>query len=205
MLAFSLLTVGVASAATKPEFKPVPTKKKFTGSTSLTLYAGGESLKCAKGSTSGEVTGARTVGDVVMVFTGCVGEERDGDECSAVKSEGAREGEIVTHALSGELGTVATKEAASGVGLMLKHEGTSKAWFTLEGCVIDAVVTGSTVSEVAVVGKKQTTGEFIDEGKIKQITLDSGESWTSELGDGGLAFEPHNTQELTFEEALEVT
>ena len=45
-------------------------------------------------------------------------------------ASGKLEGQIVTNALEAELGTVATSEAASGVGLLVG--GQTKVWGTLE-------------------------------------------------------------------------
>jgi len=206
MLALSLATAGVAAAATTPEFKPVPTKHKFKGTSgTLTLTNENDVYTCPKGTVTGEITGGRNVGNAVMTFTGCTSKDGLSTESCPVNTQGAKSGEIVTEALTGELGTVATTEAPSGVGLRLKPE-LVKKWWIIEGnkCTGSSAWNGSVAAEVAVIGKKQTTNKLVIRPEIEKIKLDSGVSEGLELEDGFLAtFE--TTTEVTFEEALEVT
>src|SRR5271167_4747729 len=127
VLAVSAVGVSAAAAATLPEFKPVPTKKKFTGTGGKTtmLYGGGSwpRITCTASSTAGEIAGAKTVGAVTLTFTGCKVEVTGGGDYCVTSSIGAKNaGEMVIASLVGELGTVATTEAASGVGMLLKPE-----------------------------------------------------------------------------------
>jgi hypothetical protein len=212
VFAMSAVTAAAASATT-PEFKPVPTKKKFTsngGALKMTWDNGVWLLECAKSSSTGEVTGSTTIGKVVVTLTGCKGSINSGSSYSSVSSKGAKAGEIVTVPLAGELGTVASTEAASGVGLMLKPE-TGKALFRFaEGAFGEEVVSGSVASEVAQVGKDQTTNELafkLVEGHdaIGKIKLDSGLTETPALAMGSSRGTILWTDGLSFEEALEVT
>jgi hypothetical protein len=215
VFAMSAVTAAAASATT-PEFKPVPAKKKFTAT-------GGEArledkglqyeITCTNSSASGEVTGARTVGGVVLVLTGCTGRGELGSGCP-ITTVGAKAGEIVTGALGGELGTVAKTQASSGVGLRFKRPEGKKTIFTIEEsrCVgEEAAFSGSIAAEVSVVGKKQTTNKLAfalnsSSGQaIEEITLDSGELEKPAFEDFASRVTLKNTDELTFEEALEVT
>jgi hypothetical protein len=207
----ALAVVASASAsAALPEFSPAPAKKKFTDTGGQVSVTWGEwQLQCAKSSATGEVTSARTLGKVVITWTGCKNSANEGATYCSANSTGAKEGEIITKSLSGELGTAT--EASSGVGLRLTPE-TGSSLFTMvrNGCLTEGIVSGSLVSEVGVVGKKQATNEFIFKlasGKqaIKSITLDSGEvakpSLTYLSSDGTIAWK----DAVSFEEALEVT
>jgi hypothetical protein len=196
-----------------PEFKTVPTKKKFTMSGGVVEIANlpYEPVRCAKSSATGEITGIRTVGNVVVTYSGCAVAPEE--ECF-VNSVGAKAGEIVSKALTGELGAVATSQAASGVGLLLgkTYESRTK-WFTIEHnkCgMFESVASGSLAAEVGVIKKKQTTNTLTfaagEKGqKIKTITLDSGPLEKPELESAGLVVGLDSTGTLTFEEPVEVT
>jgi opacity protein-like surface antigen len=216
MLALSLATAGVAAAATTPEFKPVPTKKKFaeSGGEVVMKYATTE-LVCTKTSAAGELTGSKTVGALVLKLTGCevIGSGGSGSNCKLNSTNTKTVGEILTTTLSGELGTVKTTEAASGVGLLLKPvEGERWATVAENSCGSGGKLTGSLAGEVPVLGKKQLTNKLVfgaPSGKqsIKDITLDSGKLAEPELsyGEWGNTLTFVATDELAFEEALEVT
>jgi hypothetical protein len=130
------------------EFKPgtKQTIKGDSGSATLENSLGTESVSCTSDNSNGEITGPRTIGAVVIVFSGCRGLGSAG-KCTA-KSTSAKGGEIVTATLKGELGTVKTSEAASGVGLLLlPASGTS--FTTIEGtCLTAATVSGDVAGEV---------------------------------------------------------
>jgi hypothetical protein len=212
VLAMSAIAVSAASAATKPEFKPVPTKKKFTitGVGVSTWAHAGETIECTKTSATGEVIGADTVGNVVVAFSNCTSTGGGGSNCP-VNTEGAKAGEIVAKPLTGELGTVATTQAASGVGLRLKPEVKTK-WFILEKnkCTVEEAFTGQLAAEVPVIGVKQATNKLVlDAGvsgeKIKEITLDSGVSEKPLFEAFGAAVSITATDEVKFEEPVEIT
>jgi hypothetical protein len=200
-----------AASAAKPEFKPVPTKKKFTISGGVSEWGSGEGdIECAKTSATGEIDSAQTVGNVVVVYSGCTSTGSGGANCP-VNSVGAKAGEIVTGSLDGELGTVATSQAASGVGLRFKPAST-KTWFTEQKneCTPELAFKGQLAAEVSIIGKKQTTNKLVLEPgasgeKIKEITLDSGVTEKPELEAFGAIVAIKATEELKFEEAVEVT
>jgi hypothetical protein len=214
----ALSAVAASAASASPEFKPVPTKKKITGTGGSVTFSWNvlgikpESIECTKSKTTGEITGARTLGNVVIAFTGCTGssETSEGKKSGCpVHSEHGKEGEIlVEHALGGELGTIATKEAPSGVGVLLKPE-SGKTWFSYEenACLeYGSIVWGTVAAEVSVVGKKQLTNTLAITPSITKIQLDSGEGVKPKLqGSGSTTVSLKGMSELSFEEALEVT
>jgi hypothetical protein len=207
MLALSLATAGVAAAATTPEFKPVPTKHKFKGTGGTwTASSRGEEFTCPKGTVAGEISGGRNLGSIVVTFTGCTSDSSEGRGCP-VNTVGAKSGEVVSKALTSELGTVATKEAPSGVGLLLKPEGTSEKWWAMveNKCTSESGWYGDLTVEVAVIGKKQTTNKLVITPGLEQIKLDSGISKATELVEFAAPVKWKNTFEVTFEEPVEVT
>jgi hypothetical protein len=206
VLALAILAAG-ATAATLPEFKPVPTKKKFTATGKSVEWKSGVTDMFCEAATTGEITGARTVGKVKITWTDCTTDGSRGAGCK-VNSVGAKEGEIVFSTLDGELGTT-TEAGATGVVILLKPEsGKNLTTLVSNECTGEAKVSGDPVVEVATIGKKQTTNTFSFVAKyVENIKLDSGE-----IGEGGdltgwlsssLLLEGKN--EVKFEEALEVS
>jgi hypothetical protein len=219
VFAMSAVTAAVASATT-PEFKPVPTKKKFTDTSGSVLFRfdnGSETMTCTKSSaTGGEITGAGTVGGLVVKFTSCKTTGATGEGCAVKSTNTKTEGEILTNSLTGELGTVAIEpklgEHLSWTALLLKPT-SGTTWTTLAAnkCTKETLVTGDLAPEVSVIGKKQATNKLVfsaTTGKAlgEEITLHSGKTaevkgltaWTTNL-----QFE--TTDELAFEEAVEIT
>ena len=213
VLAMSVVTAASASAAL-PEFKPaVKDLLESSGGSVTWTYATSE-ITCKNSSSvgTGEVTGARALDKLVVKLTECesIGALGKGSDC-AVKSAGAKEGEIVTNALKGELGTVKTTEAPSGVGLLLEPE-TGKVWTQLveNACTLGTKVEGTLAAEVATTGKLQTTNTLVfgtTTGKqsIKEIKLDSGEVVSPKLSIYGIGLTLGSSFGLTFEKAMEVS
>jgi hypothetical protein len=209
VLAMSAVTAAAASATT-PEFKPVPAKKKFTSSTGAvdSTWLGGEHLSCAKSTSTGTITGATTIGDVVEVFTGCTNTSASGEKCS-VKSTAGKAGEVITYALKGELGTIST---GFKVGLMLEPE-TGKKYITFAEngkCMPASNLSGTIAGVVEPIGSKQLThkltfGSTGGNENIREITLDSGILERPELTMWGGDVTMETTDTLTFEEAVEIT
>jgi hypothetical protein len=146
VLAIGLMTATAASAAS-PEFLP-GALNKFTGESGAgTLESGAsEAVTCTDDTTAGEITGPKTVGGVMVTFLGCTSPENGG--CS-VDSPGAGSAKILTATLDGELGTVKTTEAKSGVGLYLLPTSGTEFVELLGTCltVNDAKVDGSIAGE----------------------------------------------------------
>jgi hypothetical protein len=164
-----------------PEFVPVPRLGGFTakGSTGSLANALTSEVACSSNSATGEITGSKTVGDVLVTFSGCTSPEGGG--CS-VHSSGAGTGKILTRTLTGQLGRVRTG-AASGVGLLLSPlAGT--LFETIEGtclAVSPAPVTGDVAAEVEPILQALPNINLVFVGSkgvqnIKEITLFSGKS-----------------------------
>jgi hypothetical protein len=152
VLAMSLMAVS-ASYATPPEFlQGIPQKFKSDSGTGKLEAAGGPVVTCLTDLNTGEVTGSKTVGNVVVIFHNCSSTASGG--CS-VKSEGAPNSSlIITKTLDGELGSVKPTEAASGVGLLLLPT-TGTEFVKLEGeClpVSPSPVQGTVAGEVTPIG-----------------------------------------------------
>ena len=108
---FSSSTCTVPATPEKHGFEWLPgpgPKPRFSlnskPSTPIFLEALGKvrQLSCSHAAGSGEYTGPDSVGGVIIVLTGCQG------RAGACASSGAAPGEIVTSALSGKLGVLAT-------------------------------------------------------------------------------------------------
>jgi hypothetical protein len=160
------LLAATAASASAPEFNP-GTPQAFTGdgSTSQLETSAGTKIECLKSLSKGEITGAKTVGNLVVVFHNCSSTEDGG--CSLKSEGGPNASLIITKTLDGELGSVKKTEAVSGVGLLiLPSPGTS--FVTLEGTclpVSPAPVTGSVAGEVTPVnGVASTDGKLIFQG-----------------------------------------
>jgi hypothetical protein len=206
VFAMSAVAASAASAA-GPEFKP-STKQAFTGTSgTLKIEAGSsEAFYCSKGSSSGEITGASTVGSLVLTFTGCESKEKGG--CKFKSSGAKNEGEIITTPLAGELGEVKTTEATSGVGLLVKTASGTEELALIEGHCLSSQwkLTGTVAAEVTPTKKLGKTVSLVFVGskghnKIWEIAvggkhdkpelkLRGGPEW------GGVSFE--TTETLTF-------
>jgi hypothetical protein len=108
----------------------------FSGTIGATFWEGKTSkakISCSSGTITGEVTGARTVANTLLVFHGC-----ESGGCAA-NTVGHPTGEVVSHALAGKLnGITSTKP---GLKLFSQTEGKG-------GRLMDWVVCGGAVSAV---------------------------------------------------------
>lgn len=211
LMALSLALASVAAAA--PEFKP-STKTAFTGTSGTSvLEAGGETITCEKDTSSGEITGAATVGDVHVHFLGCVGKSAEGKTCS-VKSTGAPLANlIITNTLIGRLGLILPKPASgSDVGLLLLPA-SGKKFVTLVGtskCAEETAVTGSLAGLAEPVGVSSKTGKLVFTGSagkesITDIDLTGAGLVAPELVAFSSTAVQKTTEELTFAASVEVT
>jgi hypothetical protein len=209
VFAISAVAASAASAAL-PEFKPVPSKKKFTSTGGVSTWAGGgETINCSKSSTSGEITSATTLGDVIVKYTGCTIKTPNGFECPIKSRAGGKE-EILMEPLKGELGTIVPKPASgSDVGLLLQTV-SGKGWAVLESeCATDATLSGSLAGSVEVGGYGKTnTLRYTAPGgvqEIKEMKMDSGTVVKPKLTAFSATWAISATDPLKFEESLEVT
>lgn len=114
----------------------------------------GSAVTCTDETGPGEYTGSRTVGDVVMTFTGCA---RLGQMCT---SPAAAAGEVVTTPLEGVLGITALGETSSKnkVGVDLAPAGHAGALMEFDCGATPISVRGSVISgPVSVDGMKLTS------------------------------------------------
>jgi hypothetical protein len=213
----------IASAAGPPEFKNREggevVKKKFklktkAGSESPKLYVKGAGVKitCSGGEKgSGEITGAKTVGKVTIVYSACTA-EKEGQSCGEAKGAMAQNpGEIRIAAMKGRLGKVEGSEAPSEVGQILESEKTSggqivEVVFGNENVCSKGTVSGKVVGEVpGPFNTPKLTGEVVysvveEEQKIKKF-----EGEEAALATFGVASADSSHEEVTFEEEVQVT
>jgi hypothetical protein len=177
-LAISLMAAAGASAAS-PLFLP-STLTIFTGdsTTGALETASTEPVTCLSDLTTGEVTGAKTVGGVVVTFHNCSSKENGGCSVKSTNLTGVS-GLIKTEVLDGELGSVKKTEATSGVGLLLLPTSGTK-FVELEGpClfVSPTPVVGTVVGEATPIGGGLTLdGRLLFQGSagvqaIKEINV----------------------------------
>jgi hypothetical protein len=209
--AAGLIVVSTALAAA--EFKPIPENKGFesrSGVTVLTADNGLEKMNCAGSTSTGEITGANTVGNLLVVFRGCTSSGIGGQGCP-VQSEGAaKAGEIRTSILKGELGTVASGEAPSERALLIRPA-TGKKFAVVErnGCTEEAAVTGSIAGEVERIGISGVKNGLIFKvsgGRqvIKKVKVSSG-AVKPELVAFSTTATESSGQEWEFREPIEIT
>lgn len=169
---FAMSAVAVASAsATLPEYSKV--KVKFNGKSEgeTELKAGSEIVKCSGGeSKEGEIASEKGSTKITIHFTGC---KKGTANCQSASTVG----EIVTTALSGELGYL--EKATKKVGNALKPtSGTEFVKFKCEGG-IETVVTGCVIGEVPPTSLNVSTTKFKQlfeelEGKQKYTKFEGG-------------------------------
>jgi hypothetical protein len=179
-IATSLAAVSLtapAASASSPEFNPGTLDPSIgDGSTVALETSSAVPILCLSSTSTGEITGVKTVGSVVITFHNC--SVKEGEGCS-LKSPGQKAGLIQTSTLDGELGSVKKTEAASGAGLLiLPAAGTTIT--SLEGpCIIASPepVVGTLAAEVTPVGGPSSKdGKLILEGrngaqKITEINI----------------------------------
>jgi hypothetical protein len=129
----------------------------------------GHKVKCAAGTDSGEITGAKTVGNVIVIFTGCESEVLETKvKC---KTTGAKEGEIRTNNLKGEIGYLNKTEQK--VGLLLEPSGT-ELFAEFKCSTLTAKVKGAIIGEFT----KPKTGEMSTEAKLSYAQEKGKQKWT---------------------------
>jgi hypothetical protein len=195
----------------EPRLLPPVFPMKFTASsgTGALETASTSAITCQSDSTTGEITGETKVGSVMLTFSGCHSAEKSG--CT-VKGGGAGSGQILTKTLEGEIGSVKTSEATSGVGLLLLPT-TGTEFASVEGpCLIAETipVDGTIAGEVTPINVSSTDSKLIFTGsagaqKIKAISV-LGTTVKPELKALGLLEASETSNELlVFEEAVTVT
>jgi hypothetical protein len=210
-IALNLVAASVAFGAA--EFSPIPANRGFetrSGATVLTGDGGIEKITCAASRSSGEITGATTVGKVLVIYTGCTSAGIGGQGCSVESDGAATAGEIRTKILEGELGTVAAGEGPSERALVIRPE-TGKKFAVVEGnrCTEEATVTGSIAGEVERVGISGVKNGLIfkvvgGRQAIRRVKVSSGELKPELVAFASTATESAG-QEWEFREPVEIT
>jgi hypothetical protein len=165
-------------------------KRKFTTTikeaTSVTLETvAGTKVVCSGETSTGEYTGDKSIGNVVVTFTGCSGFE------TACESEGAAPGTVVTHVLEGVLGveTPGAEPSEDKIGEDLYPNGHTGAIaqftcaevpLTISGAAIARVVENSmsladTVKLKANMGHQQPERFFEEPPEVLMFTFNGGE------------------------------
>jgi hypothetical protein len=167
ILAMSLIGASAASAAL-PSFNPGTANAFSTTSATSTLEAAGNTVTCAADTSTGEITGAMTVGKVTVKFTGCKGKNAVGESCTIKSNAPAgAAGEIITNTLHGLLGLILTsagvpRTPGSDAGLLvLPSSGATFVALEENKCTKATKVTGSVAGLVEPVGTKQLNGTLI--------------------------------------------
>jgi hypothetical protein len=191
---------------------PAGSKIKFTDKEGVSHLNGlGTVVTCQKDTSSGEITGPKTVANVTVTFQECKG-KKGTEECPV------NGGTITTATLHGELGKVLKAEAASEVGedlippVEIKEGKEVKLPFVkLEGaCIPTTSVEGSVIGEVKPINVMQTTGEVNFECSSVGSTKQKIQKFEPGLKDTLSAFGNPACFEsfpdaITFAEAIEVT
>jgi hypothetical protein len=159
IFAMSLLAASAASAAL-PEFKPASGTFKTLALGSSTLTGGGNTVTCTASTGTGEITGAMSVGKVLVKFTGCQVETAGKATC-VVKSKTGGTGEVATNTLSGLLGLILATigDYTLDVGEYLFPTSGSEFTSLIGGCIVTSKVLGSVAGEVTPVGTLTLIGK----------------------------------------------
>jgi hypothetical protein len=209
VLAIGAAVASAASAA--PEFKAAKFPVTFTGTSGLLVgntWQGG-TLHCASDHFTGVILGSHTFSGGRLVGLECV-TILNSKECPQKTVGASGAGEIVTSTLKGELGTVKTSEAASGVGLILEPETTKKLYLLAENeCELETQVAGSIAGEVSPIGSSQTTGKLVfavtgSKQDIREIGL-LGTVKKLGLNAFGFSLTQESTESLEYASAVEVS
>lgn len=180
-------------------------------STSTTdhLVAGSNKINCTKDSDEGLIGGKKSVGELLITFSGCK-LELFGIEC---KSKGAKPEEIMTVKLRGTFGYI--NKSTKLVGIKLEPEsGTEFTQGEVECVGTKVKVTGSLIGVVSPVNTKSTSGtiELTASGSKQAHELieigekdETGVKLKASLnGEPAMEASEETTDTLTFEEAVEL-
>lgn len=164
---FALSAVlAVAAQASQPFFEEegggsvVGIKLETEAPAGGTMVSSTNHVKCESSKSGGEITGASTVGGVVVTFKGC--KLTNGSCTSEAKSPKAGAEEIVTKELKGEL---VTTKVGTKVGELLEPvAGKTAEYVTIESScatVSPTTVTGSLIGEVKPLNEFAESGELL--------------------------------------------
>jgi hypothetical protein len=163
-------------------------------------------ITCKTQKATGEIESSSNAGKVLLVFTGCKGEEKSSKKTCEVKSVKSEGKELIsTNLLKGQLGKVAKAESSSEVGLLLAPESGTVITEIEGSCLTIAkdVIEGGLIGEVSPVGKVQGTEKLafaIAEKKQKIQKLEGGSKEVLKLS-SGIEVQVESTGEVAFEDA----
>jgi hypothetical protein len=181
------------------EWFPGVVKKAFT----TALAKGGVTFETVKGtkltckgeSGTGEYSGTKTIGNVVLKFSEC---EQLGQKCS---SQGALEGQVETKALEGVLGFIKSTESLKRIGLALFPVGKAGAFMEFScggfaGSIRGGVIVPATRNIM------QTSTKFVFVASKGKQTPESFESQPKNVLEASFALSPFEQVGLTLEVTL---
>lgn len=206
-----LMVCADAAALAAPEFKTNSFPVLNLGLSLLELTIAGNTLvHCGPTHWHWIILGPNQQRHGISRNLGCTTIVHPSNQVCTQKSVGASEGEIVSTTLKGELGTVKTSEATSGVGILIEPE-TTKKFYTLvkTECAAETSVVGSVAAEVSPIGVSQLTEKltFNANGTSQSIKTISvlGKAVKPELEAFGLEATVDTSVPLEFAAAVEVT
>jgi hypothetical protein len=205
VVALSAIAAASASAAL-PEFVTASFPITFTSVSSLagspslepTLHGPlGVSVVCKMGSVKGEVSTAKAVVKVEVVYTEC----KDGSTTCTTSGQAA--GTVITKAASGTVGYISKENKTAGI----EFKPGSGAFAEFSCGILSVKIEGCVIGEAKPTNKSQLTGELLFEenaGKTGQlVTKLEGGSECTLSGFGGVTW-LMDLEDLTFSKAVEL-
>ena len=187
-------------------------KVEVSSATSFTASGGAVTLQgevllftCKASTVEGQITGAKTVGKVIVKLTGCLEPEFD----SQCETSGAKAGEIKSNELTGELGY--TNKSTKAVGLDLKPaSGELFVTFNCLGDLPNVKLKGSIIGRIVQTNKIAPTEvlQYKTSGSKQEFTkFEGGATDPLEISANGSSFEKAaeaTEYKITYSEGIEV-
>jgi len=207
VMAVGLAVSSVASAA--PLIGPVGTTLQGTSGTGI-LRVAGETLTCAKDTSTGTITSSTLIGGLRVHFLDCTAKNAAGAECPVMSTGAPLSNLILTNVLHGVLGLILPKPTSgSDVALVLLPVSGSAFYNLLGTCFANLSVSGQIAGLVLPVNISSTTGrlDFGVTGGVQNITdvdLSTGGLVKPKLTAGSEPITEETTEEIEFSEKVEV-
>jgi hypothetical protein len=217
VFAMSAMVASAAFADVGQELTKATASEKFTGKSGigkLSVPKAGITITCETDANGGQTSATKpttNVEKVVVTFKNCVA-EKGGAKCK-VNSPGAKEGELITSSLKGELSEVSKGTVDEAAALLLEPEEAAKGFVTIAKteCNPETKVTGSIAGEVTQPAKPSKTVNVdfkVSAGKqaITQVERSVGDALvTTKLSAFGFEATEETLDENTFPTAVELT
>ena len=208
ILAVGLAVSSVASAA--PLIGPVGATLTGTSGTGI-LTAAGETITCAKDTSTGTITSSTLIGGITVHFLECTGKNSAGAECPVMSTGAPLSNLLLTNVLHGVLGLILPKPAAPESDIALVLLPVSGAAFVniLGSCFTNLSVSGQVAGLVLPVNIASTTGRLIfgvtaGVQNITDVDLSTGGLIKPKLTVGSEPGTEETTENIEFKEAVEV-